>query len=153
MEFLSPYSLKLEHEELYAELVRLTQGSGEGGCPQTASALRKEAGVHNVAFGAPSALVAEGKIIPEMREAIQMMDRLKADLHEMLSEYKVIVETLENLKTAAKAEGKKNAAHFTEKLVLHAKTEEEVLCLASIFVGEYLKIKLSSSECIGDLLV
>jgi hypothetical protein len=33
-------------------------------------------------------------------------------------------------------------ARFAEKLMLHAKTEEEVLYPAAILVGEYLKLKL-----------
>lgn len=158
MKFLSPHSLKLEHEELHAELVRLTQGSGKTAeAAKTVAHILHPHFVKEEEYAMPPLgllpLVAEGKITPEMREAVKMTDRLKADLQEMLSEHKVIVEALENLKTAAKAEGKKDAAHFAEKLVLHAKTEEEVLYPASILVGEYLKIKLSSSESIGDSLV
>lgn len=40
---------------------------------------------------------------------------------------------------AARAEGHPEHVHFAEKLVLHAKTEEEVLYPATILLGEYLK--------------
>ena len=72
-----------------------------------------------------------------------MAHRLKADLSQMLLEHKEIVAALEALKEAASSEGNAAAAHFAEKLVLHAQTEEEVLYPAAILVGEYLSLKLS----------
>jgi hypothetical protein len=86
--------------------------------------------------------LAEGKITHDMTKALAMTDKLKADLPEMLKEHKAIVGALEKLIVAAKAENKMEHAHFAEKLMLHAQTEEEVLYPASILVGEYLKLKL-----------
>jgi len=58
-------------------------------------------------------VLAEGTVLPEMQEAIELTDRLK------------------------------KAVIFAEKLMLHAQTEEDVLYPASILIGEYLKLKLS----------
>ena len=49
---------------------------------------------------------------------------------------------LRKLSAAARIEKKPMHARFAEKLMLHAKTEEEVFYPAAILVGEYLKVKL-----------
>ena len=69
-------------------------------------------------------------------------DRLKAELSQMLAEHKSIVAALERLSEAAKKAGKMEYAEFAEALMLHAKTEEEVLYPASILIGEYVREKL-----------
>jgi hypothetical protein len=71
-----------------------------------------------------------------------MMDRLRAKLPEVLREHKAVVTALKRLTAAAKREKKSVHACFAEKLMLHAKTEEEVLYPDAILVGEYLKLKL-----------
>ncbi|MND04072.1 hypothetical protein D3C83_241840 [compost metagenome] len=50
---------------------------------------------------------------------------------------------LKKLIAVAKKEKKLEHAHFAEKLMLHAKTEEEVLYPAAILIGEYLKLRLA----------
>jgi hemerythrin superfamily protein len=59
----------------------------------------------------------------------------------MLSEHKAIVQTLDDLGRAAKAEGHSEVSQFVEELTTHAQTEEQVLYPAAIVVGEYLKLK------------
>jgi hypothetical protein len=71
-----------------------------------------------------------------------MTDRLSAELPEMLREHKAVVTALKRLTAAAKKENNPVHARFAEKLILHAKTEEEVLYPAAILVGEYLRLKL-----------
>ena len=81
--------------------------------------------------------------MPEMEATVELTDRLKADLGHMLREHEEIVRALKALIRAANLERNEKAAHFAEKLMLHARTEEEVLYPASILIGEYLKLKLS----------
>ncbi|HSF48524.1 MAG TPA: hemerythrin domain-containing protein [Burkholderiales bacterium] len=88
------------------------------------------------------ALAAAGKI-PEMRSALPMTDKLKAELPAMLDEHKAIVAALSKLKDAAQSEGMEKYAQFAEKLLSHAQTEEEVLYPAAIVLGEYIKSKLT----------
>ena len=47
----------------------------------------------------------------------------------------------EALTSAATEEGHNEHARFAQKLILHARTEEEVLYPAAILLGEYLKLK------------
>ena len=58
----------------------------------------------------------------------------------MLQEHKAISRTLEKLSATAKLEGKPEHALFAEKLMMHARNEEEVLYpCRKILVGEYLE--------------
>jgi hypothetical protein len=59
---------------------------------------------------------------------------LRPNFPRMLAEHKDIVTALEKLIEAA--------ARFAEKLVLHARTEEEVSYPTAILIGRYLKLKL-----------
>jgi hypothetical protein len=146
-----PESLKLEHEELHAELVKATQAGGRTG--EAAKAVAKVLHEHFLKeeeFALPPigllAPLARGEVNAAMKSVIAMTDRLKAELPEMLEEHKAVVAALEKLSTEALAENKPEHARFAEKLMLHAKTEEEVLYPAAILVGEYLKLKLGSNE-------
>jgi hypothetical protein len=147
MTFQIPTSLKLEHEELHAELARATKAGGK-----TGEAAKAVAGVlHNhflkeEEFALPPigllTMLARGEVEKEMRGVLVMTERLKAELPEMLREHQAVVAALEELTAVAEKEKLPVHARFAEKLMLHAKTEEEVLYPAAILVGEYLKLKL-----------
>jgi hypothetical protein len=149
MAFQIPTSLKLEHEELHADLVTATKAGGEVG--EAAKAVAKVLHDHFVKeeefalppIGLLSAL-ARGEVDENMKRVLRMTDRLKAELPEMLEEHKAVVAALRKLVAAAKAENKPEHARFAEKLMLHAQTEEEVLYPTAILVGEYLKLKLKT---------
>ena len=147
VQFKIPESLKAEHVELHEDLARAIKAGGK-----TAEAARAVEDVLHPHFlkeeeyalpplGLLSS-VAEGNVTPEMRTVIAMTDKLKADLPHMLQEHKAIVAALEKLSATAKQEGKLEHALFAEKLMMHARNEEEVLYPAAILVGEYLKLKL-----------
>ena len=146
MKFEIPYPLKLEHEELHAELAEATKAGGTIGESAVGVAtilhphFLKEEEYAMPPLGLLSAL-AQGPITPEMKEVLTMTDRLKAELTQMLEEHKAIVAALEFLISAAKKENEVKYIRFAEKLILHARTEEEVLYPASILVGEYLKAR------------
>lgn len=147
MTFTIPSPLKLEHEELHAELVRATQAGGRVG--EAAKAVAKVLHDHFAKeedFALPPlgllSSLARGKVDEEMKSVVGMTDHLKAELPKMLEEHKTVVAALKNLIAAAEEEKKLEHARFAEKLVLHAQTEEEVLYPAAILIGEYLKLRL-----------
>jgi hypothetical protein len=143
----SPESLKREHAELHAELLRATRAGGETGKAAKAVArllhahFEKEEQYALPPLGLLPAL-AEGKVTPEMAGVLESTDRLKAELPQMLKEHEEIVGALNRLAKAAKDEDKTEYVHFAEKLKLHAQTEEQVMYPAAVLVGEYLKLKL-----------
>ncbi len=147
MDFKTPRSLELEHEELHSELTKATKAGGYAGdAAKEVARLLHPHFVKEEEYALPPLgllpLLAKGEIAPEMAAAVAMTDKLKAELPEMIEEHKTIVSALRGLSFAAKKENRKEIAKFAEKLVLHAQTEEEVLYPTSILIGEYLKLKL-----------
>jgi len=149
MTFQIPTSLKLEHEELHAELARATKAGGKTGeAAKAVAAVLHNHFLKEEEFALPPigllAKLARGEIDKEMRAVLTMTDRLKAALPEMLREHQAVVAALEELSAAAQKEKLPEHARFAEKLMLHAKTEEEVLYPAAVLIGEYLKLKLKN---------
>ena len=147
MEFPIPEPLKAEHEALHAELARARDAGGRTG--EAAKDVAKTLHPHFVREEQiampPLALLgalAADKITPEMADVLSMTDRLEAELPHMLEQHGAIVAALGRLESAARDEGRPEIARFAEKLVLHARTEEEVLYPAAILVGRHVKLKL-----------
>jgi hypothetical protein len=149
MKFEIPNPMKVEHDELHADLVKATQAGG-----QTAEAAKIAAKVLHSHFvkeeeyalpplGLLTAL-SEGRFEPGMAEVLKMTDKLEAELPTMLSEHKDIVAALEKLIEAAKTENKPDVVHFAENLMLHAQTEEQVSYPTSLLIGRYVRSKLTA---------
>ena len=148
-EFKIPPVLAAEHKELHEELEAAINSGGETGA--AARTVEERLSVHfkkEEEFALPQlgllADIAQGKTSPEMKRAIEMADKLKADMPQMLSEHKGILQALDALAAAAKTENKAEAAAFVENLKAHAQNEEQITYPAAILVGEYLKLKLGS---------
>jgi hypothetical protein len=148
MEFKIPYPMKLEHNELHAELAAATKVRGKIG--EAAKAVAKVLHHHFLKeeeYALPPlgllTAIAEGKITPEFEPVLVMTERLKTELPQMLQEHREIVAALKKLIAVAKKEKKLKFVHFAEKLMIHAQTEEEVSYPTAILIGEYLKLKLN----------
>jgi len=142
-----PRSLKIEHDELHADLARANKEPGEiGAAAREVARILHPHFVEEEEFALPPlgllSLIATGEITPEMRPAIEMARRLKSELEHMLSEHHAIIGALERLRSVVTTAGRPDVTAFAEKLVLHAQTEEEVLCPAAILVGRWLESKL-----------
>jgi len=143
-----PEPLVIEHEELHEELVKATKAGGKTGeAAKAVAALLHPHFVKEEEYALPPlgllSFLAEGKDMQkdEIESVLKMTDRLKEELPQMLKEHKQIVAALEKLSTAAEEENKPEYVNFTQKLILHAQTEEEVLYPTSILIGEYIKLK------------
>lgn len=147
LNFEVPGAMVAEHRELHEELEKAVKSGGKT-C-DAAKVVEERLSVHfekEEQFALPQlgllAPLAQGKVTPDMKPAIELSDRLKAEMPKMLEEHKGIVEALENLEAAARAENKPQALAFVETLSAHAENEEQVMYPAAILVGEYLKLKL-----------
>ncbi len=146
-----PKSIRIEHEELHSELKKATRERGALGnaAKEVAKLLdphfAKEEEYALPPLGLLNAL-AEGRVSAKMKDGLAMTNRLKADLDQMLKEHKQIVVALKKLTAQAKKEKKLQYAEFAKKLILHARTEEEVLYPASLLVGKYLKLRLKKAH-------
>jgi len=147
MDFKIPGPLKAEHEELHAELVKTMKMPGRvGEAARTVATFLHQHFVHEEEYALPPLgllpALADGKVTPDMRQVLTLTDKLKAELRQMLSEHQAIVGALRKLIAAAEAEGKPEVTHFAERLILHARTEEEVLYPTAILIGEYVRARL-----------
>lgn len=88
--------------------------------------------------------LSEGNVTQDMADIIPLVDRLKADLPEMLKEHGAIVDAVKSLGEAAARAGLDEYVRFAEELKIHVQTEEEVLYPASVLVGEYVRTRLLS---------
>jgi hypothetical protein len=147
MQFVIPEPLKAEHAELHAELADAMRAGGRVG--EAAKEVAKRLHPHFVReeeFALPPlgllAPLANGAVAPGMADVLELTARLAAALPSMLIEHKEIVAALGDLVAAAKAENQPRHARFADKLILHARTEEEVLYPAAILVGRYVKLTL-----------
>ena len=148
MDIRIPAPLKVEHEELHAELVDLTKAPGKvGEAARRVATLLHPHFVKEEEYALPPLgllpIAAAGTITPEMRTVVTMTDRLKADLPHMLAEHQQVVASLETLAAAGRADKQPGAVRFAEKLRLHAEFEEQVLYPAAILVGEHVKARLA----------
>ncbi len=146
MNMVIPKPLAEEHAELHAGLVAATKAGGKIG--DAAKAVAQVLHPHFMKeeeYALPPlgllVLLAEGKLPADVPAVIAMTERLKADLGQMLHEHKAVIAALHKLMDAAEEEKKPEYVLFSEKLKLHAQTEEQVLYPVAILIGEYLKLK------------
>jgi hypothetical protein len=147
MDIKIPEPLKVEHEELHAELVALTKAEGKvGEAARNVATLLHSHFVREEEYALPPLgllePIARGGVTPDMRAVLSMTERLKKDLPQMLAEHKQVVAALEKLAAAGRVDGRPDAERFAEKLRLHAETEEQVLYPTAILVGEHVLAKL-----------
>lgn len=141
-----PEPLKAEHDELHATLSAAIQAPGRvGEAAQAVARLLHPHFVKEEAYALPplGALpaLARGEPVPEAAEIIAMADRLQTELPAMVQEHQAIIAALDDFASAARDANRPEYVQFAEKLVLHARTEEEVLYPAAILVGRYLARK------------
>ncbi len=148
MKFEIPKPMKIEHDELHADLVKATKAGGRTG--EAAQAVAKVLHNHFVKeeeYALPPlgllVSLSQGKFEAEMAEVLKMTDKLEAELPTMLAEHQEIVAALEKLINAARAENKPDVVHFAEKLMLHAQAEEQVSYPTALMIGRYVKSKLA----------
>lgn len=147
MNFETPSALKSEHEELHRELAGAIKAGGKTGeAAKDVAKLMHPHFLKEEEYALPPlgllGALSKGKLDAEMAHVLKMTDKLEAELPQMLAEHKQIVAALERLKTAAEAEQKLEYARFAEKLVAHARTEEEVAYPATMLIGRHLKALL-----------
>lgn len=122
---------------------RAVAPSRSSGCSSDACAFRKGGGVRPAATWRPPGS-SQRQDRSGMSAVLQMTDKLETELPTMLSEHKEIVTALKTLIDAARAEDRPEYVHFAEKLMAHARMEEEVSYPAALVIGRYLKTVLTA---------
>ncbi len=146
-----PESMRIEHAELHEALVQATRAAGRvgGAAREVARVLHphfvREEQIALPPLGLLQAL-ARGAVTPEMAAVLALTDSLKAELPQMLVEHGAIRAALETLAAVAQADGQTEIAQLAQKIMVHAKTEEEVNYPAAILVGEYVRLRLDRMD-------
>ncbi|MCY1210256.1 Hemerythrin HHE cation binding domain protein [compost metagenome] len=151
MHFVIPAALQHEHEALHDELHRATQAAGEVG--EAARALArlmhphflKEDQIALPPLGLLAALM-HGEAAAGMEQVLTLTDRLESELPAMLEEHKNILSALQRLRHAAEEAGRTDIVEFAQRLMQHARTEEEVMYPAAVLVGRYVRLRLGDPK-------
>ncbi len=138
--------MQIEHEELHEELRKATKMPGEVG-----KAAEKVADLLHPHFERENELalpvigvareLAEGKTSPDFAKALKLHTQFKREYPSMLREHEAIVKALNQLAKAAKKTKRQEVVEFTQKLKLHAQTEEELTYPAVLIIGKLLAQK------------
>lgn len=138
-----PDSLQKRHEAFHSEFVKATKDPGKVG--DAARAIEKLGTAHFAKAKdvfPPLGLLprlAEGKVTPDMREAVKIAEKLRAGLPQIHREHSELQAGLKKIAEAAKGEGKAEDVRFVEKLTLHIQEEEEVLYPTVLLIGDTVK--------------
>jgi hypothetical protein len=144
LEFGIPEVLRVEHKALHEELAKAAEMSdGVGAAAKAVSRVLNPHFAKEEEFALPPlgllSDITRGRITIDMRDALKMTDKLKAELPRMLEENKAIAAELKNMSDAALREKKVKYIRFAEKILMHTRAEEELYYPTAILVGEYLK--------------
>lgn len=141
-----PEVLSIEHDHLHKQLAAAINAGGEtGAAAEHVKGVMKPHFLREEEIAMPPLALLEplsrGEYTSEMDRVLKLTDQLEHELSEMLSEHQQIKDALKDLAQAARSEGHAEHAQFAEKLILHAKHEEQILYPAAILVGKYVRMK------------
>jgi hemerythrin HHE cation binding domain-containing protein len=148
-----PESMRVEHSEIHAELVRATKVAGPVGAAagELAKILHghfvreEEIALPPLGLLAP---LARGEAVVSMQDVLPMTDSLRQELPRMLEEHHAIRAATTRLRDVARGAGNVEVAQLTEKLALHAQSEEEIFYPAAILVGDIVRARLGEMAAV-----
>ncbi len=146
-----PQSMRVEHEDTLQQLTALSRRHGAVGVEaRKALGLFKQHMQREDEFILPPltllSLLAEGKISPDMKWAIAMSDRVKAEHEKTYQEHTRITDAMNALAAAARKAHDAAALDFARAAVADSLTDLELIEPMSIVVGDYLKAKLPAGQ-------
>jgi len=141
-----PASMQQEHHEIQEAVAGAVASGGPVGdaARELARVLRSHFVREEQIALPPLGLLAplsRSSSIAGMRAVLAMTDSLRAELPRMLEEHKAIRAATVRLGEIARAEGNAAVVALTEKLGLHAQTEEDVFYPAAVLVGEVVRAR------------
>ena len=142
-----PQSLRVEHENTLQQLAHLVQRRGPvGAAAHDALSIYKQHVQREEAYILPPLtllpLLADGKVSPDMRWAIDMADRVRQEREEIFLEHTRITDAMNALAAAAQRTHDTEALEFARGAVADSLNDLELLEPMCITIGEYLRAKL-----------
>lgn len=142
-----PQSLQVEHTYTLERLTALAHRSGEVGAEaRKALALFKtHFALQNDHVLPPLTLLPElasGTVSPDMRWALAMSDKVKAEQEQIFQEHTEITQAMNALAAAARAAHDQVAQEFAEAALGNSLNDQELLEPMVVVIGDYLRAKL-----------
>ena len=146
-----PQSLQVEHQDTIDRLTILTRHGGAVGVEARKSlALFKSHIAREQAFILPPLTLlpelADGKVTPDMKWALAMTDRVKAEREQIAREHEQITDAMNALAAAARTAHDKVAQEFAEAAVGDSLNDSELLEPMVVVIGDYLRAKLPAGQ-------
>ena len=146
-----PQSLRLEHEDTLNQLAALARQPGPVGVEaRKALDLFKRHIKREEEYILPPLILlpqlADGKVSADMKWAVVMADRVKADREEIFQEHTQITDAMNALANAAQHSHDSAALGFARAAVADSLNDAELMEPMAIVVGDYLKVRLSAGQ-------
>ena len=146
-----PQSLQVEHQDTLERLTILTHRHGAVGAEaRKALALFKAHIARETEFILPPLTLlpalAAGKVTPDMKWALPMCDRVKAEQEKIFREHTQVTDAMNALAAAARAAHDKMALEFADAAVGDSLNDMELLEPMVIVIGDYLRAKLPAAQ-------
>lgn len=142
-----PQSFKVAHQETLDELAAIGKRRTKTGmiARQAIAALKKHFDREEEYILPPLTLapaIANGHVTPEMKWAVAMADRIKADRETIFVEHTVITEWMNELAAAAEKSHEPDVIAFARAAVADSLNDTEVNEPMAIVIGDYIRAKL-----------
>jgi hypothetical protein len=142
-----PVALKLDHDELRADLEKASKESGPIGAAarELASvALPHMAREEKTAFPALGLLseLASGDVGPEMAAVLPLIAEFVSGHNAFLADHQRIAYRLQMLLEAARKEGSDRFSQLAYKGMVHERIEEAVIYPTIVLIGKYIRQQL-----------
>jgi hypothetical protein len=142
-----PQTLRLDHEETIRHLSAMAKRKTPvGAIAAKALIVIKDHHAKEEEYILPPLTLlqslSEGKVSPDMKWAIAMADRVKADREQIYATHVKITELMNELLAAAIKTHDNDAKEFAEGAVADALSDMELQEPTTILIGEFLKSKL-----------
>ena len=146
-----PQSLRLEHDNTLRQLAALSRRRGAVGAEASkALTLFKQHLQREEEFILPPLtllpLLADGKVSPDMKWAVAMADRVRAEREKTYQQHTQITDAMNSLAAAARRTHDSEALDFAQGAVADSLNDIELLEPMSIVIGDYLKAKLPAVQ-------
>jgi hypothetical protein len=142
-----PQAIKLDHEQTLRQLAAIAKRhTRTGDIARKAMVVFKEHIRREEEYIIPpltlAPAIADGHVRPDMRWAIAMVDRIKADREIIFTEHTVITAWMNELAAAAEKAHERDALEFARSAVADSLYDTEVTEPTAIVIGEYIRAKL-----------
>ena len=145
-----PQAIRLDHEEAIRHLTAIShRHSPVGAVAAKALVVMRAHQAQEKEFILPPLTLlqslSEGTVSPDMKWAIAMADRVKAEKEQIFETHVKITELMTELMAAAEKAHDHDAREFAESAVADSLSDMEIQEPTTILIGEYLRAKLPAT--------